>query len=313
MTKHRQLAQIGGIAALLLLAFVALACSGADESDVDSPPVGGNAARSGDGGGGDDADLSAMRTQEGSIAPGEVGPGSNLQSSLNRKIIQSTSVDIHVEKVSREFFEIAQIAETNGGFVVNSPPSTIDDEQVADITIRVPGDRYQNVLNQIRGMGDVQQQSSNANDVTEEFTDLQARLRTLEATEQRYLELLAEANGINEILIVQDRLDSVRGQIEQVQGRINLLDGLTELATITAHLRPIVPVVEAPVDGGGLSPLEAASNAWESSLATLRVFAVIAFAVAAYSWWLAPPLALGGLAAHRLLNRRSHPRTGASI
>ncbi|MCH7488831.1 MAG: DUF4349 domain-containing protein, partial [Chloroflexi bacterium] len=127
---------------------------------------------------------------------------------------------------------------------------------------------------------------------------------TLNATEQRYLELLGQADEINEILLVQDRLDVVRGQIEQVLGRINLLEHLTDLATITVHLRPETAVVEAPVDGGGINPLESASAAWETSLAALRVVAAVALIVVVFSWWLAPPLAALALGARWWATRR---------
>ena len=154
-------------------------------------------------------------------------------------------------------------------------------------------------------MGTVTTESSDANDVTEEYTNLQARLRTLNATEQRYLELLGQADEINEILLVQDRLDVVRGRIEQVLGRINLLEHLTDLATITVHLRPETAVVEAPVDGGGnLDPLESASAAWETSLVALRVVAAVALIVVVFSWWLAPPLAALALGARWWATRR---------
>ena len=226
-----------------------------------------------------------------------------LQSLLDRKIIQSTSIDIHVDDVGFYFAEIISIATTNGGFVANSTFSNVDDEQVADLTIRVPSDRYQNVLIRIRDMGEVQRESSDANDITEEFTDLQARLTTLQATERRYLELLAEADGINEILLVQDRLDFVRGQIEQIQGRINLLENLTDLTTITVHLRPEAAVVVEPVpDGDG--PLDAAASAWGASLDVLRGIATGILVAGAFSWWLVPPLALIAITTRWWLRRR---------
>ena len=223
---------------------------------------------------------------------------------LDRKIIQSTSVAIEVEEVGSSFQEIIRIAETAGGFVASSSFSNHDEEQIADVTIRVPANQYQAVLASIRGMGTVTTENYDSNDVTEEYTDLQARLRTLNATEQRYLELLGQADEINEILLVQDRLDVVRGQIEQVLGRINLLEHLTDLATITVHLRPETAVVEAPVDGGGINPLESASAAWETSLAALRVVAAVALIVVVFSWWLAPPLAALALGARWWATRR---------
>ena len=144
------------------------------------------------------------------------------------------------------------------------------------------------------------------------MSDLQARLRTLEATEGRYLELLGQADTIADILIVQDRLDGVRGQIEQVQGRVNLLDELTDLATITVHLRPVAVGAE-PADGGALDPLEAAAAAWDVSLDTLRALATVVLVVAVFSWWLLPPLAALAIGARWWLTRRTRAAAGTSI
>jgi hypothetical protein len=157
-------------------------------------------------------------------------------------------------------------------------------------------------------MGTVQTEESNASDVTEEYTDLQSRMRQLRAEEQQYLALLEEAQNIEQILLIQDRLNGVIAQIEQVQGRINLLDNLSELATITVHLRPL----SAGAGGSGLGPVEAAENAWEASLETLRALAVVAVAVIAYSWWLIPVAALGYLGVRWYSSRRPEPPTSAS-
>ena len=253
----------------------------------------------------DESNLDSFAYYDASQAPpGEASVrAQELQSLLDRKIIQSTSIDIHVEDVGFYFAEIIGIATANGGFVASSTFANVDDEQVADLTIRVPSDRYQSVLIRIRDMGEVQRESSDANDVTEEFTDLQARLTTLQATERRYLELLAEADGINEILLVQDRLDFVRGQIEQIQGRINLLENLTDLTTITVHLRPEAAAVVAPApDSEG--PLDAAASAWGASLDVLRGIVTGILVAGAFSWWLVPPLVLMAIATRWWLGRR---------
>ncbi len=319
------------IAIISALAIIGIACAGASGGDGDAtePPQGSGLADGAELQGSDDtlAFLSEEARSGEFGAPGAVAalpanssadtegaPSANpqLQNLLDRKIIQSTSVDIKVEEVGRQFQEIIRIAETAGGFVASSTFSNVDDQQLADITIRVPGDRYQDVLAQIRGMGEVTTESSDANDVTEEYTDLQARLRTLEATERRYLELLGQANAINDILVVQDRLDFVRGQIEQVQGRINLVENLTDLATITTHLRPLAAV--APVDdGGALNPLEAAAGAWELSLDALRGLATAVLVVAAFSWWLVPPLGAAAIAGRWWLARQQRTGTETSI
>jgi hypothetical protein len=225
---------------------------------------------------------------------------------LGRKIVQTTDIDVQVKEVPRSFQDIVRIATTAGGFVASSTFSNADKQQIADLTIRVPADQYQSVLAQVRGMGDVATEKSDANDATQEYTDLQARMRTLQATEQRYLDLLARAETVPDILTLQDRLDSVRGQIEQVQGRINLLDHLTDLATITVHLRPLAVVAQAST-GGGAHPINAAQSAWEHSLEALRNLAAAALVVTVFSWWLIPPLAALAFGARWWLGRRPRP------
>ena len=326
MTSLRpRLIIIIGIIGVLIVAGAVLGAvlrdGGGDEAETgatlgflgDGAPDGDVAALSAGVGLAGEARLSASSDSNSTEAPAGEPPAldPSLQGLLDRKIIQSTSVDIRVEDVGFNFQEIIRIADTEGGFVVSSTFSNVDDEQVADLTIRVPGDRYQDVLIQIRRMGEVARESSDANDVTEEFTDLQARLRTLEATERRYLALLGEADGIGEILQVQDRLDVVRGQIEQVQGRINLLEHLTDLATITVHLRPLAAVAQPPADDGP-HPLEAASAAWGHSLDALRGLATAFLVVSVFSWWLLPPLAALGIAARWWLSRRPRPAAETS-
>ena len=318
------------LSTLGLMLMLAVACSaGGDSGDNSSESILGNEGEAG---------LSPLSQDDSTLGRSGDAPHENLSAysinaisggeepaapadqqlgnALDRKIIQSSSVDLGVEGengVSRSFQDIIRIAETAGGFVANSSFSNIDEKQFADVTIRVPSTQYQSVLAEIRGMGTVSEESSDANDVTEEFTDLQARLRTLNATEQRYLELLARAETINDILVVQDRLDFVRGQIEQVVGRINLLDNLTDLATITVHLSPAAPTVVPSSDGGSLTPSEAFGNAWQASLTVLGGIAIAGLVVVAFSWWLVPPLVALAIGTRWWMNRTPRAAVGTPV
>ena len=224
----------------------------------------------------------------GGAADEESGTGASPQvtgASVERKIIQTASLTLQVEAVSEAFQEVGRIAAGAGAFVASSAFSDEADEQTASITIRVPAERFQEVLASLRGLAvKVENEQSEANDVTEEYTDLQSRLRNLEATEAQYLGFLERAQDIEEVLLVQDRLNTVRADIEQVRGRANLLTGLSDMATITVHLHPEA----ADSDGGEANPAEAAKAAWDASLATLRGLATAIVAVAVYSWWLVP-------------------------
>lgn len=247
-----------------------------------------------------EGDSSALAPSAPSDEGGERGGagGGRLPALLDRQIIRTATVSLSVEGVARSFEDVGNIAVSAGGFISSSSFGNSGDEQSASVTIRVPQTAYQDVLRQLRGLGEVESEQSSASDVTEEFTDLQARIRNLKATEERYVQLLAQAADINEILIVQDRISATRAEIEQIQGRIDLLDNQTALATITTHLNP--PVAgPTPEDDSASNPLEVAQEAFEASLVVLLGAATVVLAVLAFSWWILPLAAIAWVVARR--------------
>jgi hypothetical protein len=211
-----------------------------------------------------------------------------------RKIVQTASLRLQVKDVGDSFGEVGRIASEAGGFVAGSNFANQGEAQLATVSIRVPAARYQDVLRQLRALGvKVESEGSNASDVTEEYSDLGARLRTLEATEDQLLQLLARAQNVAEVLQVQDRLNSVRTEIERVKGRIALLDRLTDLATINVHLRRV-----AAPGGDGRADLGAEiAAAWKASLDFLAGIAAGVLTVVVFAWWLplvaVPAVAVG--------------------
>lgn len=251
---------------------------------------------------------SAANEATASVAPSG-GAGSTadpLTSTADRKIVQTASLRLQVKEVGGSFEEVGRIATGAGGFVASSSFAFQGEQQVASMTIRVPATRYQDVLREVRALGaKVDSETSNASDVTEEYSDLTARLRNLEATEGQLLQLLGQARNINEVLQVQDRLNSVRAEIERVKGRMALLDKLSDLATITVHLRPVVAVAKA--DTGGVDLGAKVSEAWQSSLDFLGGIAAGVLTVVVFAWWL-PFLALPAyVAGSRWLRSRPQP------
>lgn len=231
-----------------------------------------------------------------------------IPSVLGRTVIRTGQVQLQVESVSDAFERVRQTAEANGGFVADS---TIygggGKDGSASLTLRVPSERFGQVMADLQALGvEVDTLSTSAQDVTEEYSDLQATLRNLTAVEGQYLELLGRAESIGEVLQVQDRLNQVRLQIEQVQGRINLLDQLTSLSTVSVYLTPVLDdVVEEPADG----LLDSAREAWEASLETLESIARGVLVVLVFSWWLIPVLLVGGWAVRRALRNRTRVDT----
>ncbi len=181
----------------------------------------------------------ASRNSSGVVTQ-EAAPDGSSSAIDDRKIVQTASMRLEVKEVGASFEDVGRVATSVGGFVSSSSFSNQGISQVASISIRVPTTSYQQVLSDLRALGTrVVAEDSRTSDVTAEYTDLTSRLRNVEATETQLLALLGRASTINEILLVQDRLNSARSEIEQIKGRMALLDKLTDLATITVHLQPV--------------------------------------------------------------------------
>lgn len=224
-------------------------------------------------------------------------PGAGSVDFLGRQIIRNGSVELEVESVVDAFEQVRSAAIAAGGFIAESSFFGRDEQQSARITIRVPADRFDAIVDELRGLAvEVLSISTSSQDVTGEVTDLESSLRNLRAVEMQYLDLLGRARGIGEILQVQDRLNQTRAQIDRIDGRVQMLGRLTELATLTVSLRPVGQPLVA--DGGG-GPLDAARAAWGASLATLSTIATVVLVVVVYSWWLVPFVVIGAFVLRR--------------
>ena len=307
------------LALLVLGAALALsACGDDDDLGKDSTGEGavtnGSQADFGDTGG-DDGDFAQARESAASadFSGGSVAPpitGITNADLLGRTIIRNGSVSLVVESVDATFQSVTSVATSNGGFVADStfwsvtPPSDVPADEMeassrrARLTLRVPAERFDAVLADLRALAvDVSSVSTSSQDVTEEFTDLESQLRNMRAIEATYIGLLDDAQGVEEIFLVQDRLNQTRAQIEQIQGRINLLDSLSDLATLHVELVP----VQAPpvVSDGSNGPLDAAAAAWEASLVTIAAISTVVLVAVVYSWWLIPFLIVAIVLARR--------------
>lgn len=110
--------------------------------------------------------------------------------------------------------------------------------------------RFNEALQALRDLAvDVKSESTSGQDVTEEYVDLEARLRNLEASETQLLDLMKQAGTVEEILKVQQQLVNTREQIEQIKGRMQYLQESSALAYISVSLEQSKLSVEFTASG----------------------------------------------------------------
>ena len=156
----------------------------------------------------------------------------------DRQIISQASLSVEVEDVAGAVAQVRTIAETRGGFVSQIATSGTPGRQRSDLVVRVPQGEFFDTLESIKGLGKVWVENAGSEDVTEQFIDLEARLRSALREEQSLLSLLERADTVSNILTIERELARVRSEIERLQGQINYLSRRVDLATISVALFP---------------------------------------------------------------------------
>lgn len=168
-------------------------------------------------------------------APQRVGGGPTIPDF--RRVIRNGQLWLEVEKFDETSRRLVIIAEGAGGFVADSSYTQSAGTPEGVFTLRVPAARFASVVNEVEGIGRVLQRHVSGQDVTEEYVDLQARVRNLERHEQRLLTFMDRATKVSDLLAIEQELARVRGEIEQLTGRMRYLDNRADLATVEVSVR----------------------------------------------------------------------------
>jgi hypothetical protein len=129
-----------------------------------------------------------------------------------------------------------------GGYIISQRVfDDADGYRFATLRLAVPVERFEEAMRRLRDLGDVIDESSSGEDVTEEFVDLQSRLGNLEVTRERLRELLEEASTVEEALEVDRQLRLIEEEIAVIQGRINFLAQRAAFSTIDLSIEPLIP------------------------------------------------------------------------
>ena len=165
----------------------------------------------------------------------QVGATPNLP---DLKITRTSSMELLVTHPADEAEKIRQFAESMGGYGERSEVAGSGELGNASITILVPSGRMEEMKAQLRKLSTkVESEKTDAQDVTRQYVDVQARLRNLRAEEAQYLQIMHSARKVQDMLDISEKLSAVRGQIEQTQAEFETLSKQVEMVSIAISLR----------------------------------------------------------------------------
>lgn len=189
-------------------------------------------------------------------APQAAAPPQAAPVADGARVVKKGAIALIVDddQVTPTLTEVQGFAKAVGGLVAGAQTQESGPTPSGSVTLRVPVDAFEEVVAQVRGTGaDVRSATTSGQDVTAQYADLEAQLRTLTAARERFLEILAGARSIGDVLAVQQRVDDVTGKIDRLEGQRRVLaaqsDSATLEVTVTERDDPVVREVEEPDTG----------------------------------------------------------------
>jgi len=191
---------------------------------------------------------------------------------FDRLVIFTASMDVNVTSVRGAIQDLQSIAYALGGYVSDSyvnpiPAGSMTDKGIlarqafdASVTLRIPSASFNDALNRIATLGDVISMTTSSRDVTDQYVDLQARIKNLENVLEQYKNILKNASKTSDILDIQFRIDNIQEQIERLKAQVAQTEKQASFALITVHLTEpfVIKTDEKPIDKPERDTLEKA-------------------------------------------------------
>ena len=219
---------------------------------------------------------SNVTTQKVSLT--EVDKTAIINEAADRKIVRNADLTLDVPSTTETQHRITSIAESHGGFVVTSEAKqreNIDPSKRAidiRLVVRIPSERFGATLDEIKKLAsNLPAENVTGQDVTEDFIDLEARIKTQKALEVQFLEIMKQAREVADALEVQRQIADVRTEIEKLEGRKRFLENRSSLSTITVNIQSAKMITVNPT-GFGHTIRDAVSDSLELASGLLIFF-----------------------------------------
>ncbi|NYV78844.1 DUF4349 domain-containing protein, partial [Streptomyces sp. UH6] len=272
------------LAAMLLAASLALAgCGAGSSAELSSAADDKSVSR-------DNAKAAAPEGAAGSAADdgaAEKGdPGRTGAALESAHIIRTAQLSVSVKDVDDAVSEARRVAESAGGYVGKEESHSYDYDRTdeTEVVLRVPSEKYDAVLKDLKGTGRVYYHSAQAEDVTDEVVDVDSRVKSQRAGVERLRELMDEATKLTDVVALEGELASREAELESLLARQASLEDRTSLATVTLTLTDEDHLDEENREDPDPGILDALQGGWDAFVSTvhwivLAVGAALPFAV----------------------------------
>ncbi len=197
---------------------------------------------------------SITTANDGSAAPQPYQPTGGFILGAGQKIIFRSDMSLETVDFNQTLKRLKEQVMVASGFIESSSigGSGTDENnpRYASFVIRVPSDQFEPMKKAAETWGTIISESTTSQDVTKQYVDTEARVRTLKVQEERLLALLTKAQKLDDIIMLEGRLSEVRLQIESFTGSLAELDALVDYATIAVNVQEVKEIAVVPQNFG---------------------------------------------------------------
>jgi len=169
-------------------------------------------------------------------ASDESGPalGASIPQPIEQKLIKNGDVSYRVKNLMETKRSIQKIAASLNGYIAKENTYGYHDNPSEELIIRIPAKNFDKFLDEVlQGAEEVDSKHIDIEDVTEQFVDIEARLKNKKQLEAKYQELLVKANNMEDILKIEKEISIIREDIEASEGKLKYLSNRVSFSTIT--------------------------------------------------------------------------------
>jgi hypothetical protein len=163
--------------------------------------------------------------------------------SIDTKIIKTASITLEVKDVPGSVESLKAIAAAKGGYLSSTnTQKNYNNQLTGTVVIRIPQAEFDNALTGVKALGTVKSVSTQGEDVTEEYVDLQAQKTSYQNQLAQYNEIMKKAVRVSDVIEIQAQIDNVQTNLNRLEGRLKYLNSRIDLSTITVYLQEPEPV-----------------------------------------------------------------------
>ena len=194
----------------------------------------------------------------------------------SRKLIYTSYINLESKKFDEDVDAIKELVSANGGYFEST--SSYGNEEYgsrsASFTARIPSDKYEAFMNSVGEVGSLSSKSESVDDITSSYVDVQARLKSLNTKLERLQELEEQADNLEDLLAIEDRINDVQYQIESYTAQKKAYDDQIDYSTVSIDITEVSTYSEVKADTAWNRFVEAFSSSFAGFVAFIQAFVI---------------------------------------